>query len=352
MTVSVAGRLVPRVTALSDTARIVLCLINGGVEWLEWAIFHPRARYHFESEEALVAAVQVGLYATPLLWLPAAGLLVGPAKLMTLHRHDLRILARAKEEGPRLRDILDRYRLATQAELAEVRPRLERLTGKPQPLLQGMTFDDQLDIYAILEREAWSLEDDRYGEAARFAAGRAQTPHEFADYFRAYLHYVAKDPHLPRSPDARMRKVGDSIDLLLPFLFEALDCPRIESGVADWEVAEAINEWLAMGRRLGFSRLSQGAEQVIANTDFARRDDDQEVPRIAAAYLAGAQALLGSGELGHRHLGQDGVSWTYVVRSDAEEALVTLGREGVIALAIFRALPEEPAAPNDRKRRK
>lgn len=352
MTVSVAGRLVPRVSALSDSARLVLNLIDGGVEWLEWAIVHPRARYHFDSEEALVSAVQIGLHGWHLLLLRAIPLLIGPAKLMELHGRDLRVLAAAKGDGPRVDEVLHRYRLVTQLDLARDVAALGKLVGdRPLPVLQGMALEDQLEIHALLERDG-DLPDPHHKEAALFAGERAGTPREFADYFRAYLRYVAKDPSPPRDTEARKARVGDAIDLLLPMLFEALECPCVEGAVAPWEVAEAINEWLAMGRRLGFSRRTQLAEQVIAHTSFARRDSDQEAPRIVAGYLVGAQTLLGSGELGRRRLGQDGTSSTFRIRSEAEEAVVTLGRQGVVALAVFRPLPEEPARAAESKRRK
>jgi hypothetical protein len=381
MSVSVAGRLVPRSTALSDSARFVLGLIEGGVEWLTWAILHPRARYHFASEEDLVGAVQVGLHGWRLLLMRDIHLLVGPAKLMTLHRRHLRTLIEAKTCTGRVAEILQRYRLVTQTELAGDAAALSNLVGgKPLPVLQGMAFDDQLEIHALLkpdrqlraaerDEEFWEDEDDEIlpeidddeplpegdrKEAALFAAERAVTPREFADYFRAYVFYVEADHahrhrHGPRKPN-----VDEAMDVLLPLLFDALDCPTVGTAVAPWEVAEAIGDWVAMGRLLGFSRRSQLAEQVIAHTAFARRDCDDPAPRIVAAYLAGAQALVASGDLGRRRLGQDGISSSFRIRSEAEEAVVTLGRQGVISLAAFgprrhRAAPPKTEGGKDGK---
>jgi hypothetical protein len=352
MTVSVAGRLVPRASALSDAARLVLYLIEGGVEWLEWAIWHPRAQYRFDSEEALVGAVQVGLHGWHLLLVPAIQLLVGPAKLMTLHGRDLRILAEARKDGGSVGEVLRRYRLVTQPDLARDVAAISGLVGDtPLPMLQGIALEDQLELHALMEPDEALPNGDRQ-EAALFAAERSATPREFADYFRAYLRYAAAAPDPSGKAGSQRARVGDSIDLLLPLLFEALDCPCLEGSAASWEVAEAINEWLAMGRRLGFSRRSQLAEQVIAHTRFAQRGSDDEAPRIVAGYLAGAQALLGSGDLGRRRLAQDGTSSTFRIRSEAEEAVVTVGRQGVVALAAFHPLPDEPGPAPASKRSK
>ncbi|HEU0099463.1 MAG TPA: hypothetical protein VFQ67_11900 [Allosphingosinicella sp.] len=351
MTVSVAGRLVPRANALSDSARLVLNLIDGGVEWLAWAIWHPRAQYRFDSEEALVAAVQVGLHGWHLMLMPALQLLVGPAKLMTLDHHDLRILAEAKGAGGRAEAVLDRHRLVTQPELASDLVALgELLDGAPLPMLQGMALEDQLDIHALMSGDNDRPDGDRR-EAALFAAERAVTPREFADYFRAYLRYFP-DPCPSGKAGSRRARLGEAMDGLLPHLFEALDCPCADGSAQSWEVADAINEWLAMGRRLGFSRRSQLAEQIVAHTRFAGRDSDEEVGRIVAGYLAGAQALLGSGEIGRRRLGQDGISSTFRIRSEAEQAVITLGRQGVIALSEFRPSREEPVERPESRRRK
>jgi hypothetical protein len=352
MTVSVAGRLVPRPSALSDSARLVLHLIDGGVEWLEWAIWHPRAQYRFDDESALVSAVQVGLHGWHLLLVPAIQLLVGPAKLMTLHGRDLRILAEARKESGSVSDVLRRYRLVSQPDLARDVAALGGLVGdRPLPMLQGIALEDQLELHALMDSDETLADGDRQ-EAALFAAERSATPREFADYFRAYLRYVAADPDPSVKTGSQRTRVGNAIDLLLPLLFEALDCPCLEGSAAPWEVTEAINEWLAMGRRLGFSRRSQLAEQVIAHTRFAQRESDEEAPRIVAGYLVGAQALLGSGELGRRRLGQDGTSSTFRIRSEAEEAIIAVGRQGVVALAAFRPLPDKPASSPESRRRK
>lgn len=354
MSVSIAGRQIHRLVMLSESARLVLGLIDGGVDWLEWAIHHPRARYHFADERALVEAVQAGLHGAVLLPMPALGLKAGPAKLMTLDPEDLFILVAARTEDRRVKRILADHGLVTQAELARDRSILEDKleVGNPLPLvLQGMGFDDQLAIHALLWPEQPLPESASPAEAAAFAIELAVSPLEFADYYRAYLQYLDAAPPRPLGEQGRMARVRDAIENLEPMLYDALDCPRID-GHAHWEVALAIDEWLLMGRRLGFSRLSRGAQQIVAHTSFPCCEDDEEARRIVAAYLVGAQVLLGSAKLGHRWLAQDGISLTFPVRSEVEEAIVAVSPDGIITLAGFRTLPEPPPPPATTKRRK
>jgi hypothetical protein len=352
MSVSVAGRQIHRNLVLSESARVVLGLIQGGMEWLEWAIRHPRARYHFVDECALVAAVQTGLHASPLMLLPAFDLTVGPARLMALDPDDLNILAWAKDDDKRVRMIRGDHALVTEAEFARDARILDEWGVGSRLVFQGMGLDDQLAIHALLHPEIPLPRSAEPEEAAEFAVGLAVNPPEFADYYRAYLQYLAASPRCPRRPKERMALVWDAVELLQPLLYDALDCPRVDGQAADWEVALAIEEWLMMGRRLGFSRLSRGVQQVIAHTPFASRDCDEDAAQIVAIYLIGAQMLLGSARLGHRRIGQDGVSSTFALRADAEEGIVALGADGIITLSGYRAWPEPPATPATTKRRK
>ena len=356
MSVSVAGRQFHRLLMLSESAQIVLGLIDGGVEWLEWAIHHPRARYHFSDERTLVAAVQGGLHGSALLLLPLPplGLKVGPAKLMTLDAEDLCILAAPRADGRRVERILSDHDLVTQAELAGDRRFLHETLelGDPLPLvLQGMGFDDQLAIHALHRPKQPLPDSSPPAEAAAFAIELAANPLEFADYYRAYLQYLAEAPPRPLGEKGRMARVRDAIELLERLLYDALDCPRID-GHAHWEVGLAIDEWLLMGRRLGFSRLSRGAQQVIANTSFPCCEDYEEARRIVAAYLVGAQVLLGSAKLGPRWIAQDGISSTFPIRTDLEEAVVALSPDGIITLGGFGTLPEPPAPPPAKTKRR
>lgn len=369
MTLSVASRLIHRPARISEHARLVLNLIERGRQWLEWAIHDPRARYHFENEEALVAGVQAGLHASPLLLLRNPALMVGPAKLMTLDLADLRFLVRARDgdggkpAAIRIGKICAAYGLVTQAELAAAADFLEDLGVADEPVFQAMTFEERLAIHHLSCHRDELPGPAFQEEAAAFAVGQARTPLEFIDYYKAYLQYLAAARKLPRDPGQRTARVKAAVDTLLPHLYHALDCPRVDAPAAPWEVAAAIDEWLMMGRRLGFSRLSQGAQQVIAHTPFARRDRDadadaeeddeeeEEVRAIVAAYLAGAHALLGSAEVAGGRIGQDGASRTLEVRSGRAAADIALGFDGIITLSGFHGSPTGPAMPITQRRK-
>jgi hypothetical protein len=347
MTVTIAGRPIFRLAG--KHSRLVLGLIEGGREWLEWAIYDPVARYHFDDEGALVAGVQAGLHASTLLLLPNIGLLVGPLKLMTLDLKYLHMLVEAeacpKPDKAMVRKLCGHHGLVTQSQLADDEIVLEKLGLASRPVLEGMAFDDQLAIHALLVEEKAEIDPD----AAAFAADQARTPLEFVDYYLAYQQYLAR---LPKPPPIKERaaRVRAAFETLRPLLFQALDSPRVDAMAAPSEVAAAIDEWLMMGRRLGFSRLSQGVQQVIAHTEFPGSYED-DAPRIVARYLADAQDLLGSAELHHPQIGQDGASCTFQIRSDTGDAAIALSRDGIITLSRFTRRFRKPAMPPTHRRK-
>ena len=350
MTLSVASRRIDRLQGITEQGRLVLGFIDGALDWLDWAIRDPNARYRFEDESALVAGVQTGLHGSRLLLLPKAGLLVGPARLMTLALADLRTLKRGESGAgvavaARVEEICAGYGLVTFPRLALGATFLRDMGVDADPLFQAIGFEDRLALHDLVDGrsggEPPTLEAQK--EAAAFAIGRARTPLEFADYYRAWLHYRGAAAKAPET------EIGDAVDALLPLLFPALDCPRVDGPVAAWEVVAAIDEWLTMGRRLGFPRLSHGVRQLIEHSDLAAEDID-EAPRIVAAYLAGAHALLQTGDLVGDAVGQDGASRTFQVSSGDHQAVVALGADGMITLSAYsRTVPNQAAVPSPAK---
>lgn len=354
MTISVAGRLIDRPGDISQLGRLVLGFVDGGTQWLDWAAANPSARYQFADENALVAGIQSGLHGAPLLLLAKTALIVGPAKLMTLAPAELRTLAEAeagKESAKakaRVAQILAEHGLVSQAGLAAGAAFLGGLGVADAPVFQGATFDDKLAMLDLANDPAagGSGASGLAREAAAFAIERAATPQEFIDYYRAYLQCVAAAGTEPGAPDANLARVQSAVETLAPLTFNALDCPRVDGGGSAPAVRAAIEEWLMMGRRLGFGRLSLAVQQVIANSGFCGPGGGDA--GAVEAYLGAAQALLRAGPLDEGQLGQDGTSRGFRVSGDGGEASIGLGADGTITLTGF-CPPQKPRVPKRSK---
>lgn len=338
MALTVANRPVRSAAGISESSRLVLGFVDGGQQWLQWAINAPAARYGFADESALLAGIQAGLHGSPFALLPTLRLMVNPVKLMTLALADLGILARAEAGDKRAaagaRRVLTAHGLVTQADLAGIQAFLDSLKVGAAPLFQGIDFGDRLALLDLAGEDSKAAPGLR-AEAAAFAVEQGRTPLEFVDYYRVYLAAAASAGAKSEKPAERRARAEAALHTLLPLMFAALDCPRLAGGLtAPMEVAQAIDEWLMMGRRLGFPRLSLGVQQVIANGGVTG-DTGADAARLVDAYLGGAQTLLKSAAPGRGRLGQDGASASFPVEGPAGTATVLLGPDGLVSLGHF-----------------
>jgi hypothetical protein len=341
MTVKIANKPLNGPFGLSETGRRVLGLIDGGLQWLDYAIGTPDAHYHFRDESALVAAVQTGLHATRYVLIDAIGLMVAPVKLMTMSPAELQLLARAatgevKPTNPDLVKMLGRHSLTTQKDLAAVATLLDNLEVAPAPMFQAMDLDDTLALL-VLARSPCITDPgtpDLRLEAASFAVSQAYSPPEFVDYFRTFIDHIAIVGEPGDTPTDRRERVLRAVYTLAPLMFQALDCPEVAGLVSPLEVEGAIIDWLMNGRQLGFLRVSQGVQQIVANTGFAN-EEGLAAQLIVRDYLDRAQQLVRLLGVGRGIMGQDGATCLFPIVAPAQDAVIRLGPTGVITLAQF-----------------
>lgn len=339
MTLRIANKPVNGAFGVSEQARRVLALIDGGLQWLDYACSKEEEHYHFRDESALVAAVQPGLHATRYLLIAPIGLMVAPLKLMTMTAAELQLLllAQRKEIRPDNADLvklLEQHRLVTKADLAAVDTLLEHLEVTASPIFQAMDLDDRLVLLALARdpRITNPAAPDLRVEAGAFAAAQATSPAEFVDYFRAYLDHIAVVGG--ETPAVRHELVERAVHTLAPLMFQALDCPEVDGLVSPLEVEGAIVDWLMKGRQLGFLRVSQGVQQIVSNTAFAR-EDGLAANLIVRDYLDRAKQLVQLQGIGRGSMGQDGATCLFPITSFGQEAVIRLGPTGVITLAHF-----------------
>lgn len=353
MTVSIAGTPIQQVGSLSTLGRLALAFVDGGLDWLGWALADSGARYEFADETAMLSDVQHGLHASPFVWLPQLGLRVSPVKLMTLGLPDLRSLAQAESgdtsavTAAQLRRILDDHHLVTQADLAAVPAFLKQLGVADSPLLQVLAFEDCLALHALVAQSAPDIGDGSgpspgdhavaqdlslQKEAAAFGLQQAHTPLEFCDYYRVYLDRSERAASLSATPEARADEASTAVRALLPLLFGALDCPQVQGLPSPATVGAAVQDWLRRGRRLGFGRLSQGVQVLVRHSDY----DGETGPAaqsVVRRYLDAAQAFVGTVKPMRGMLGQDGASSSFRHEDGPQKLALNLAASGVVSLS-------------------
>ncbi len=340
MSLFLASRPIQRPDDLSELGRQVLAFIDGGDEWLRWAIDDGASRYGFADETMLVGGVLEGLHATRFVLMPKLGLRVSPIKLMTFNLPDLKLLAKAEQgrdppSAGRVRQVLDRHGLLDNGDLAEGMALLANLGVGHAPVFQCLDFESCSvlhDLAAAPDSNSGTALQAK--EAAAFAVLQAQSPPEFVDYYRAYVRLTDKLGLTEATADERAAAAEAAIGVLRPLLFGAHDCPRVDGLVSPGEVGRVIGDWVGQGRRLGFLRLSLAVWQVIEHSGF-RRETGDDARRIVDGYLSAARDFLAAAPISSGRMGQDGASCVFPLEYGRYRAQVRLDPPGLITLGEF-----------------
>lgn len=332
MTVSVANRLY-RLESASELERLVLSLIDGGPQWLDWAARDPTHHYHFRDATNLVAGVQSGLHGTPMVLLPGLGLSVSPVKLMTLGVADLRKLARAESGAiPPPVEILNGHDLACAADFAQIPAFLMALDVAGASVFQAQSLTDLLVLSKLL-RDVDAMAPLTI-EAAHFAVANANGIAEFGDYVRFHLDFARALKLDAATPRDRTAAIEAAVHALLPAVFGTLDGPEVDGLVAPWEVDAAIREWLQMGRQIGFARASLAIQQIVADGSYAGQSGN-ELAKLVQVFCGRVQLLLNAAKIGAGRMGQDGATCTFAVAADGYAADIELSPAGRITISRF-----------------
>ena len=346
MSVSVAGRLVQSVEVLSSLGRLSLAFVDGGLEWLAWAVADLDVHHEFPDETALADQVQRSLHGSPFALLPALQLMVSPVKLMTLGLADLRLLARAEGGDTsavveaQVRKILAEQRLVTQAELASGPALLAALDIAASPLFQAMDFDSGLALSQLATETPPAASLRR--EAAVFAVAQARTPQEFCDHYRVFLDLAA--PRVSASLEQREAAATATLQVLRPQLFGALDGPRIHGLPSPRDVDAVVGDWLSQGRQVGFARLSLAVQQIVRHAACQGETGDG-VLQVVRPYLQSAKDFLAAGHVSTGRMGQDGATCSFLREAGHLQAELQVNDRGFISLGHFQA---GQVAPGDR----
>lgn len=340
MTISVGGRQI-QPGALSEQGRLVIALIDGGREWLDWAMASPTHRYEFGDTAELVAAVQAGLHGTPVSFLSDLGLQISPLKLMTMAAEDLRTLAKGQDGfAPALASVLERHHLVSQADFGLIRTFLNALGVDGEPIFQARSLAD-LSLLLLLQREV-DVVDPLTAEAVRFALSNAGSVAEFVDYLRFYLDYAKTSGHSAATPVVRAAAALIAVQTLLPLAFPALDSLEIQGSPPFQQAYAAIRDWLSQGKQLGFARASLAVQQFVADGGYTGQRG-QEAVQLFQAFLTRTQTVLTTAEPGAAIMAQDGLTYGFTLAANEDTVEVEVAAAGrVTILGIGRPAQRKP----------
>jgi hypothetical protein len=350
-TVLLGGYVLSSWDQLPEKVRQVLVLIEGGREWLDWAIVEPREIFQFPGYEALVEGVQAGLHNAFLMLLTRLGLLVGPGKLFRLPENVLTAIYEWELDGGTssqkkvLQNILQRYGLWTQSELAAASHFLVDHGVDGASVFQVLSLQDQISFLHLLndpDTPLGRVPNELTTEATKFGVRHADNPEEVIDYLLFFLATVEKLGFETTtkggvSKDEKKRLWNRAQGILeelrrhVPDLLRSLVFPEVPSPE---ELELGLASWIGLGNVLGFRRLSAAVSQVYQYSDL-RQQTGAEMRRIIDAYISRAQRFLAAHRPKPGVLLQNGASWYYEIEGAGGRAVLMLGNDDSLTLKQF-----------------
>lgn len=333
---------------ISELTRQAVAFIDGGPEWLRWALHGPEIKAQFTDESQMAGAIQNGLHGSPFAYLPCLGLMVSPIKLMTLSIDDLQLVARAeidpsnRHRNERVRAIFDLHGLLTNEQLKEGMDWLATLKLPQLDLFQVVTFEEQVAIRELMQ---WLKEHKTAAvvpaDAALFALSESRTPMEFVDFFHAYVGVAEKLSSVTAKNGKASEPIAEAaqaaVRLLSPLAFGALDCPQTAPLSSPDDVMLAVELWAASGRALGFPRISTCVREIILHTRLVGdeewfRNREAWARNRVETYLETVRALTLRAKVHHPFMGQDGATCQYSMAAGDFVARIQLDPSGIISL--------------------
>lgn len=353
MALLIGQNLVMDVSAISELTRQAIAFIDGGGEWLRWAVHGEKVRVSFPDESQMAGGIQSGLHGTPFAYLNNLRLMISPIKLMTFSLDDMRLTAEAERDPTPARKaaaarIFEAHDLVAGPDMDKTQAWLIELdrAGAPlfgAPVLQVLSFHDQVALARLAARmTAHPVDPSLSRDAATFAIQEARSPIEFVDFYLTYLGVAEK---LDVGPDAESlpKAAQSAVHLLSPLAFRALDCPQTQPLSGPDAVALAVELWAASGRPPGFARISACVREIVTHTRFVGGDGwNGDRPAWARdrleAYLETVLALTRRAKLTHPRMDQDGATCRYRVEAGDYAAELQMNRDGVITVESLREL--------------
>lgn len=329
----VAGIRKLNLEGFSEKFRLIIGVIEGGSDWLIWAIDDPSLYLWVLSEEELLLRIQEGLHVSGILPLNVKkrNLLISPLKLMQLDIDDLRSIVKGENDTDR---ILEEYSLRTRDDLNKGLAFLVQLKVREHLIFQVMSLADQLRIFNLSQTDSNIGDAGLDQEAAAFAVDQAQTPGEFADRYRFYL-AVQEKLSASGSKSARKSRAQSAWDTLAPLCNGLLETFSFNIGtytqVRAIDIASNIGSRRSGGFKIGFLCKSAAICNIMKYSGFTDQKG-AEARKIIQTYMDRAEEIIKNGEHEEIRLSQDGMTRSFRFEKSGGNAVVDLDAWGIVTL--------------------
>ena len=322
-------------TNLSEKFVKMLSLVDGSIDWLNWAANKTPRAYLAESELTLLLEMVEGLHNSPLLRLPGIPLVLHAARLWDLPRDDFFTLA-AGSASPVTDKILAAHGLISQTDLALAASYFQELTTDNSTLWVGSALADQISLYKLYSNlQAKKISKAAIANMSSFAESKAATPQEFVDWSEFYLAAATKLNVEPEQKTLAVT-VTQTWQDVLKLAVCYLNAPSLGMHWRKSHLETLLRNWIETGGEIGFQTSTSAAVNIVRNSRWMKvRTKPLEREEAVVEYMASAQALLYSSHPKVEGMTQDGENHRFRFQSGPQQATISIDSLGTVTIEEF-----------------
>lgn len=344
--ISISGTPIKSSDALPTSVQLVTQLIQGGSDWLHWAITEGQSQFDFPDALTLVDGIQSGLHGNQLILLRDLKLLINPIALLSLPDVGIEAIEASVNQTTdnvvvdlEIAKTLENEGFIGQDKLSLVPQFLSQLQIQDKPVFQALNLSDQVAIYRAMSdtRKPWMLKPEIQVEAAAYAVAYASSAGEFADYYQYYMSLFNRIDFSGLGKPKRAGFARQRQDIMTSELRDDLRCPILAGIPSPEDLKQQMTAWFSAGYRLGFSQISRAIAQMSKHSAVTKASDS-ELKDAVKSYLRTAQKIVQSRSTNLPQVAQDGSALFYTFGHSPEKAILKLERgTGCITLQALKA---------------
>ena len=327
--------------ALPQRTSLLMDLVPGGNNWLDWACLGNTMRFQAADDYGLVVGSQHGLNGTGLLFFPAFTLAI--EALASFKDEDLQVIAKSGNCRPpgskKLLDTLHKYECKTNRELEPVDDWLKKHRLTKNRLFRSLSLHDRLSLLPLACPATETGECDTPSVAVRFAARQAASVAEFVDLC-CFGSQLCKQLDVPCDSKLRAKDLTRYYEKLSRIAFPLLYAPLVRPGLNPLALSGALYQAITDALFIGFNTTSAALHCIARNLDITQLDSAEFQHTLDAWLVAMRQHLLN--EVPPAFLvAQDGSTYlfNYPGSRDGDRITVQVGRTGAITLSAATRWP-------------
>jgi hypothetical protein len=327
------GQLVENIAGLSTRFQTILSMINGGPDWIRWAIgdsIMPACKVNNENE--LLLLIQQGLHFDNILRFNAFRLCL--EKVLSMPDGDVEQLALVRNTGfdteSHLHPLLTRNKLMSYSDIQTAADFIQNHQPDNNKLFEWQTYSDTL-LLAAFVKQLPVIDEQVMKQAFHFAEDNATTVSEFIDLFNFFIYAVDHVFPVGLSPLIQTNEVAQLYNQLLPISYNLLFTPSIDPGNSEALIRENLQQIISSGRCIGYATCAAAATNLVQNIKLSGQDD-ASIKTQAESYLTTILNQLCLTAAPEGLFSQDGQLITYAYEASDVLAVIGVSSTGNISI--------------------